>query len=66
MSDPALPLLFGKVAKMFGVLPSELLKLDALEMGFNIACMEALDRQTAQTIKSMPPGSVQACALIGG
>lgn len=53
-----MPLLYAKMGKMFGVLPSELLKLDAFEMGVNIACMQAYDRNRAESIKRLPKGSL--------
>ena len=43
---------------MFGILPSELLKLDAFDMGVNIVCMQAYDRNRAEAIKRLPKGSL--------
>jgi len=44
---------------MFGVLPSELLKLDAFNLGVNIVCMQALDQYRADNIKRLPKGCLQ-------
>lgn len=43
--------LFGRMGRMFGRLPSELVKLSAEDIGINVLCMEALDRHDAERVK---------------
>lgn len=50
---------------MFKVLPHTLQSLSAEDLGFNLICLQALERDQRERIQSLPKGSLQAVIVYG-